>query len=147
MHEIDLVTLAAIQHKPPCVGTAAPIFPIPKYPAGEIINDPVVGKFYWWTVPGYCEFRDDGIWIFYGSDNQPHYYSGRWVRLDKDHLITGHKYSYRIEIACPSGMGVSNYNETLMFTYNSDEDRLHLIVLDEVTYEGIEAWISRYNGQ
>jgi len=126
-----------------CFGTAAPIFSIPEYPSNKIINDPIVGKFYWWADNEYFEFRNDSVWILYANDNQPHYYPGTWVRLDKDHLITGHEFSYRIEIVRPSGRCCSNYNETINLFYNSQENKLYLHALDEVVYHDINAWTTR----
>jgi hypothetical protein len=57
---------------------------------------------------------NDSVWILYANDNQPHYYPGTCVRLDKDHLITGHEFSYRIEIVRPSGDAVQIIRKRLI---------------------------------
>jgi len=131
------------QNSHTCIGTGSPLFTAPKYPAGQIVSDPIVGKFYWWSQLGYCEFRDDGIWILYAWDYQPHYYPGTWVRLDKDHLIHGHEYSYRVEIVRPTAWGSSNYNETLKLFYNPEEGKLYPYELDEFEFHTIDAWTTR----
>jgi hypothetical protein len=134
----------ATQNSQTCIGTGAPLFTTPKYPAGQIVKDTIIGKFYWWSKLGYCEFRDDGIWILYAWDYQPHYYPGTWVRLDKDHLIYGHEYSYRVEINRPSGTG-RPYNETLTFFYNPSEGKLYPYAFDDIHYPDIEIWTTRFS--
>jgi len=134
----------ATQNSYTCIGTGAPLFTAPKYPAGQIVNDTIIGKFYWWSKLGYCEFRDDGIWILYAWDYQPHYYPGTWVRLDKDHLIYGHEYSYRVEIIRPSGTG-NPYNETMTFFYNPTEGKLYPYAFDGIHYPDIDMWTTRFS--
>jgi len=125
-----------------CVGIGAPIFTIPEYPAGPIINESVVGKFYWWSNLGYCEFREDGIWILYAWDNQSHYYPGTWNKSGK---LYDNGQLYGVQIVRPSAIGSSNYNESLMFNYNPEENRLYLINYDGVRYsEFTDAWVGRY---
>ena len=134
----------AIQNSQTCIGTGAPVFTAPKYPAGQVVNDTIIGKFYWWSKLGYCEFRDDGIWILYAWDYQPHYYPGTWVRLDKDHLIYGHEYSYLVEINRPTATGHPlTYNETMTFFYNPAEGRLYPYAFDGIHYPDIDMWTTR----
>ena len=125
-----------------CMGTGAPVFTVPKYPAGPIVNDSVVGKFYWWSNLGYCEFRDDGIWILYAWDNQPHYYPGIWRKSDFKLYDNGQ--IYVIQIVRPSAMGSSNYTESLSLNYNVEKDRLYLINYDGIDYSKFaDAWVGR----
>ena len=93
------------------MGIRAPIFTVPEYPAGPIVNHSVVGKFFWWSNLGYCEFRDDGIWILYAWDNQSHYYPGKWEKTKYNTYSNGE--GYYVEIVRPSAMGSSNYTEKL----------------------------------
>jgi hypothetical protein len=136
----------ATQNSNTCIGTGAPVFTAPKYPAGKIVNDTIVGKFYWWSKLGYCEFRNDSIWILYAWDNQPHYYPGTWVRLDKDHLIHGHEFSYRVEIVRPGKTGYPlTYNETVTFYFNPTEGRLYPYEFDGIHYADLEIWTTRFS--
>lgn len=136
----------AIQNSQTCIGTGAPIFTAPNYPAGKIVNDTIIGRFYWWSKLGYFEFRDDGIWILYAWDNQPHYYPGTWARLDQDHLIHGHQYSYYVEINRPTRTGHPlTYNETITFFYNPTEGRLYPYAFDDIHYPDIEIWTTRFS--
>ena len=124
-----------------CVGIGAPVFTVPEYPAGPIVNDSVVGKFYWWSKLGYCEFRDDGIWILYAWDNQPHYYPGTWGKSEK---LYGNGQIYYVQIVRPNAMGSSNYTESLSLNYNPEKDRLYLISYDGIRYsEFTDAWVGR----
>jgi hypothetical protein len=136
----------ATQNSQTCLGTGAPLFTAPKYPAGQIVNDTIIGKFYWWSKLGYFEFRDDGTWILYAWDNQTHYYPGTWVRLDKNHLIHGHEYSYRVEINRPSKTGHPlTYNETVTFYLNPTEGKLYPYEFDGIHYPDIEIWTTRFS--
>jgi hypothetical protein len=129
-----------------CSGTGAPIFSVPIYPAGPIVNDPIVGKFYWWSNLGYCEFRDDGIWILYAWDNQPHYYPGTWIRGGNTSYTTGKIFSYHIGIVRPSAMGSTNYTESLTLEYDPNIDRLYLAYYDGIEYaRDFNAWIGRFH--
>jgi hypothetical protein len=131
-----------------CIGTNAPIFTVPKYPAGPIMNESVVGKFYWWSeffpLSQYMEFRDDGIWILYSSDNQTHYYPGMWKKWEREISYTSNTiHGYIVTINRPSATG-QNYNETIIFTYNTESGRLILRSYDGVVYNNIDAWTTRY---
>jgi len=129
-----------------CTGIGAPVFNVPDYPAGPIVNDSVVGKFGWWSNLGYCEFRNDSIWILYARDNQPHYYHGSWIKLGNSSYTTGKKYTYQIKIFRPNAMNTTYYNETLIFLYDPEEDRFYLAYYDGTQYWGdISAWIGRLN--
>jgi hypothetical protein len=131
---------------PSCIGTDAPIFTVPKYPAGPIMNESVVGKFYWWSeffpLSQYMEFRDDGIWILYSSDNQTHYYPGMWREREISY-ISNTIHGYIVTINRPSATG-QNYNETIIFSYNTESGRLRIRSYDGVEYTDIDAWTTRY---
>lgn len=126
-----------------CMGTGAPVFTVPEYPDGPIVNDSVVGKFYWWSKLGYCKFRDDGIWILYAWDYQPHYYPGTWKKYGNTSYTSGQIYSYGVKIYRPNAVG-QYYNESIRFNYDPKKDRLYLVSYDGIWYsEFTDAWIGR----